>query len=169
MRRIVTGDNPQNLVVGIGNRYRRDDAVGLMVARLVGMQSPNGVTVIEGVYDAYTLIDEWGRSESVYMIDCAVSGLEAGFIHRFDMLRDTVPARMFACCSTHSFSLTGAVEAARVLGRLPRELILFGIEGSDVSRGFGLTAAVDAAARRLARSIVTELIGQSGQVNVRDD
>jgi hypothetical protein len=42
---------------------------------------------------------------------------------------------------------------ARKLGRLPRELILFGIEGGDFSAGVGLTTDVEAALDRVVEDV----------------
>lgn len=42
-----TQDKPQVLVIGVGNAYRRDDAVGLVVARRLREKDLKGLTVIE--------------------------------------------------------------------------------------------------------------------------
>jgi hydrogenase maturation protease len=169
MKKAMTDSPPNQLVVGLGNRYRRDDGVGLVVARLVSAESPDGVTVIEGVGDAYYLIDKWSESSSVYLVDCALSDLEPGFIHKFDALDEMIPAEMFGSFSTHSFSLADAVRMARALDRLPRRLTLFGIEGSDLSAGPGLTPAVESAARRVAGLILAELTDQTALRYVKSD
>jgi hydrogenase maturation protease len=50
-----------------------------------------------------------------------------------------------------------AVELARVLGRLPGELVLYAVEVDRVGYGEGLSPQVAAAADRLAEDIAAEV------------
>jgi hydrogenase maturation protease len=59
--------------------------------------------------------------------------------------------------SSHGLGVAQAVELGCVLGRLPRRLIVVGIEGADFGPGSNLTAAVAAAVEPAAR-LVAELI-----------
>ena len=53
--------------------------------------------------------------------------------------------------STHAFGAAEAIELARVLGRLPRRLIVVGIEGARFDAGVGLSPEVAAAVEDVAR------------------
>jgi hydrogenase maturation protease len=46
---------------------------------------------------------------------------------------------------------------ARALGRLPRDLVIWGIEGGEWGFGESLTPAVDQAADEVVRRIVAEI------------
>jgi len=59
--------------------------------------------------------------------------------------------------SSHSFGLHEAIELARALKRLPRRLILYGIEGKSFGLGGELSPDVKEAAPRVADRIVAEL------------
>jgi hydrogenase maturation protease len=145
------------VIVGIGNDYRRDDGVGLHVARSVRDLTDEELKIVEGVADGYGLIETWSGSCAVFVIDCAVSGAEPGSIYRFDALNEDIPANMFDGLSTHSISLVQAIELARALDRLPESLIVYGVEGKDHSPGLGLSPDVETAARVTAERIVREL------------
>lgn len=149
---------PLGLVIGIGNRYRRDDGVGPVVKGLVRDALAEEVAAVEGVSDALALIEMWDRRPFVIMVDCMVSGANAGQIRRIDAMEEEIPEDLFSDCSTHFISIVRAVELGSALERLPLRLIIYGIEGVDFEPGSGLTPAVASAAFDVARLIVDELV-----------
>ncbi len=148
------------VVVGIGNEFRTDDGVGLYVARLIQAMDFKDVTVIEGVAEGTALLDAWDKAARTFVIDCAVSGQPPGTIHRFDVNENSIPAAMFNGYSTHNISVTDAVELARALGRLPRNLIVYGIEGNNFAAGADLSPKVVAAAHKVVDAIISEITGK---------
>jgi len=153
------------VVVGVGNISRGDDGLGICVARMVGDMIPSRAKIIEGIADGYALIETWTDSNKVFVIDCAVSGAEPGRIYRFDPLYEAIPSNVFSGHSTHSISIVQAIQLAKVLNRMPKSLVVFGIEGKDFSAGSGLSPQVERAASRVALSIVEEL-KSTGQVKL---
>ncbi len=142
------------VVVGIGNRYRSDDAAGLDLVRRVAEVAPAGVDVLELEGEPTSLLDAWGDAETVYVVDAVSSGGEPGTVYRFDAGIESPPAP-FRHRGTHAFSVSDVVELARALDRLPRRLIVYGIEGGGFGAGVGLSpqaerAVLDAAGRLLA-------------------
>ena len=143
----------QPLVIGVGNRFRRDDAVGPLVAdRLAG----RGFRVIEASGEGAALIETWNPEQSVVLIDAARSGAEPGTVHRFDAATQVLPSGLFHY-SSHQFAVAEAIELARALGRLPERLIVYGIEGADFGHGEGLTPAVEGTAEALTKRIAEEI------------
>jgi hydrogenase maturation protease len=149
--------SPSTVVIGIGNGMRRDDGVGLHVARMIGDLAIEGVTVIEGVGDGYALVEAWSGCDRAIIVDCTVSGKAAGTILRFDALSENIPADLFDGYSTHSISAVDAVELGKVLGKIPQSVVIFGIEGKDLSPGENLTPEVERAAGRVVEFIAEEL------------
>jgi hydrogenase maturation protease len=72
--------SPRILVIGVGNEYRRDDAVGLIVARRLRELSPRNVTVIEESGEGTNLMESWTGADMVILIDAASSGARPGTI-----------------------------------------------------------------------------------------
>ena len=72
------------LVIGVGNDYRGDDAVGLIVARRIREMNLPQVQVIESDGEFTRLMESWKDAESVILIDAVQSGVAPGTIHRFD-------------------------------------------------------------------------------------
>lgn len=145
-------------VIGVGNRHRRDDGVGLVVAERLRSEAGSGVVVMESGGDAAELIEAWGGVSRVIVIDAVHSGAAPGTVVRVDAIREPLPADAFQT-STHAFGLAAAVELARALGQLPPVLVVYGIEGVDFGHGEGLSPEVAAAASevvdRLRREIVS--------------
>jgi hydrogenase maturation protease len=144
-------------VIGVGNAYRSDDAVGLAVARALQGRLPNGVDVLEREGEPTSLMDAWKSGESVWLVDAVSSGAVPGTIHRVDASVEPLPAG-FARSSTHHFGLPEAVELARALGRLPERLVVFGIEGASFDTGEALSPEVEAAGERVAEAIRKEVL-----------
>ena len=76
-------------------------------------------------------------------------------MHRLDATVEPVPATCFRG-STHAFGVTEVVELGRALDRLPKRLLVFGIEGAAFSAGDALTAAVAAVVEPLAAELLEE-------------
>jgi hydrogenase maturation protease len=146
----------QVLVIGIGNEYRSDDAAGLIVARRVREKALKQVEVIEASGEGAALMEAWKEARTAILIDAVCSGAEAGAIHRIEAHRQPLPKK-FSRYSTHSFSLTEAIELARALKELPPRLIVYGIEGRRFAAGVGLSPEASEAAARVVDSILREL------------
>ena len=136
------------LILGCGNDDRSDDAAGLLVVRRL---CELGIDAHEHAGDALGLIEAWSGAQEVVVTDAVVSGTSPGTITRWDAAVP-LPAGEFRC-STHNLGLAEAVELARVLGRLPAKLTIYGIEATCFDRGGKPSAEVRDGAERLAAEI----------------
>jgi hydrogenase maturation protease len=144
---------PRALVIGIGNEYRGDDAVGLLAARHLREVVLNGVMVLEHDGDGTRLMQAWTGAAVVIIIDAAHSGGPPGTIHRFEASISPIPASYFRH-STHAFGLVDAVELGRTLQQLPDRLIVYGIESRNFEAGTELSADVADSLNRLVSDLV---------------
>jgi hydrogenase maturation protease len=143
------------LVIGVGNALRGDDAVGLVVLERLREARPT-VPMREESGEGAALMEAWAASQHVIIIDATASGAAPGTIHRLDAQEQPIPAEFFHY-STHDFGVAEAVEMARVLGRLPARLIIYGIEGSSFDFGAELTPAVAQAVPEVVQRVHQEL------------
>ena len=141
------------LVIGIGNRYRSDDAVGPLVADCM---AADGFPAIEFGGDGPGLIEAWGAADTAILVDAMKSAAPAGTIRRIAAHEEPVPAGLFHY-STHQLGLAEAVEMARALGRIPSRLIIYGIEGAVFDFGETLTPEVSASMDVVCRHIRQDL------------
>ncbi len=144
------------VLIGIGNEYRGDDAVGLVVARRLKAELGPRATVLESDGEATRLIEAWAGADTVILVDAVSSGEAPGTLHRLDARVRPIPAS-FRSPSTHAPGLAEAIELARALNRLPRRLIVYGIEGKRFEVGSGLSPAVEKAVPKLVERLVQEV------------
>ena len=149
------------VVAGLGNEFRGDDGIGLVVAEGVRRRNLPGVTVYSPLSDGSSLTHLWDGQELCIVIDCAVSGQSVGTIHCFDALSDELPDQLFCRYSTHAYSISDALKLSRVLGTLPQRLIVYGIEGDRFSCGDAMSPDVIAAGHHLVQHIRAEIASQS--------
>ncbi len=145
-------------VIGVGNRWRHDDAAGPEVARRLGEADPHGAEALELEGEPTSLLAAWGEADETLVIDGVSSGAAPGTLHRFEAAEGPLPVELFRG-STHALGVADAVELARALGRLPKRLVVYGIEGEDFAAGEGLTPEVEAAVQRLTAELAAELGG----------
>jgi hydrogenase maturation protease len=124
------------LVIGIGNPFRSDDAVGLKIAQRLQPYSGERLKVIEFANDPLNLWDQWQHYDDVRLIDAIPLKKQPGRVHQFDAARKNLPTGLFQS-STHNLGIAEAIEMARALGKLPRKFMVYAIEGKNF--GFGQT------------------------------
>jgi hydrogenase maturation protease len=134
---------PKTLDIGVGNAFRGDDGLGLIVAQRLRELALPRVTVLEQSGEGAALVESWDDAGRVIVVDAVSSGGEPGTIHRFETAGQPLPA-LFSGGSTHAFGLAEAVELARQLDRLPPSLVIYGIEGKSFDLATGLSPEVEA-------------------------
>lgn len=142
-------------VIGVGNPYRRDDAAGVAVARAVAAAAVPGVRVREPDGEPAGLLDLWAGADAAYVADMVRSAAPPGTVHWLDVSDRDVAVEQ-ARGSSHHLSIGDAVALARVMARLPRRLVLVGVEGADFRAGCGLSPAVQAGVQQAAERVLAE-------------
>jgi len=155
------------LVVGLGAPDRGDDAVGLAVARSVGVLGLSGVQVTEHE-DPTGLIDLWADRDVTVVIDAVVSGQPPGTVHVVETGSDAAALPESAWAGegrggTHAFGIAAAVELARALGRLPRRLVIVGVEAAGFDYRTALSVPVAAAVPDAVAQVLAVLHGEDGR------
>ena len=135
------------VIIGVGNRMRRDDGAGLAVADRLRARLPEGARALALDHVPPDLYERWQAAERVVLVDAARSGAAPGSVRRFERLLDNDLA----------FHQIHFVIAARALGRLPASLVVFAIEGQDFGPGAGLTPAVESAVAEVVAAIASAL------------
>lgn len=160
----VTKERPRVLVVGIGNPDRGDDGFSAaVIARLRG-HTPDGVHLLVRKADPLALIDDWDGYGAVILVDAAMLVNELGRVHRIDLTENPLPLG-WGPPSSHAFGLAETVELARNLGRLPRNLVLYLVEGQNFETGAPLSLAVTTAINQVAERILADLTPHCGRTD----
>ena len=128
-------------MIGIGNEYRSDDGAGVVVARRIRKRAPSSCVVCETGGEGTALMELWRHADDVILIDAVSSGAAPGTIHTFHPSGQPLPTEP-VLFSSHAFGLVQAIEISRVLNELPRQMIIYGIEGENFEMGTELSPAV---------------------------
>ena len=143
-----------DVVIGIGNGFRRDDGVGLAVADEVAKRAIPGVLVVAAIGDPSAILDAWTDARLAVVVDAAMGeGLSPGGIRRWTPGEEAAEGVV----SSHAIGLPEAYALGEALGRLPGRLVVLGVNVVDVSYGVGLTPAVAAAVPAAVESVFAEL------------
>lgn len=147
---------PKIAIIGIGHEACGDDAVGRAVAERIRRSVSADVTVFDVRGNPATLLDVWKDVTCAIVVDAVRSDAKSGTIYRIDLLTETLPPDVQPT-SSHGFGVARVVELGRILNRLPRQLILFGIAGERFEAGAPLSSSVAAAVHEVCRRIESEI------------
>ncbi len=143
----------RGLIIGVGNRFRGDDAAGPAVAEQL---RSSGMDAVEYAGDGTRLMALWEDAERVVVVDAMRGPDPPGTIRRFNAVRERLDETPFAQFS-HEIGVAEGVELARTLGRLPSRLTVYGIQGRSFELGEALSPEVTRAVQEAARRITDEM------------
>ncbi len=144
------------LLIGIGNEYRNDDGVGLLIAREICKKNLTSVTVKEVSGEGAELIEAWQGFNNVIIVDAVSSGAKLGMIFKIDAINEIVQTKFFHY-SSHAFSVAEAIKLAKEMKMLPPRLLLYGIEGSNFKAGLEISHTVQESAKQIIEQILNEI------------
>ena len=151
----------QTLVICVGNPDRGDDAVGVEVARQVATERPD-VTVLE-FDDPSEAIDAWEPDDTIVVTDAVSSGGRPGEIHVIDAIQQKLPAGRWSAGGTHALGLAASIEIARALGRMPRRLVVVGVEAKHFRHGRPMCDAVADAVPAAVEAVLAAIDDPGGE------
>lgn len=143
-------------VICVGNEFRGDDGVGVIIAKKLKELDSSELTVIEESGEGASLMEAWEERDLAIIVDASKSGAKAGTVFRFDAHQQSIPAAFFHY-STHAFSVAEAVELARSLEKLPPGLIVYAIEGKNFEAGAAISPEVEGAVGGVIERVLNDL------------
>jgi hydrogenase maturation protease len=148
---------PATVVIGLGNPLRGDDGVGVRVVEVLAAQPlPQDVEVVDGGTQGLGIVSLMEGRRRAIVVDAASVGRSPGQFVRFTLdearlLGDDQPL------SVHAAGLGDALLLAQVLGTLPDEVIIFGVQPSRVQWDSSLSPEVEAALPALIAAVLAEV------------
>ena len=129
------------MVVGIGNYILQDEGVGVhAINRLMEMDLPDGVELLDGGTHSYDLVDFFCQAEKLIIIDAIQAGGEPGTMYRAP-LEEMGLRPQENCTSLHQMHFIEAVKMVNLLGHDPK-IIVYGVEPAGIDWGLELTTRV---------------------------
>jgi len=143
-------------IIGLGNEFRGDDAVGLLAARRLRGQVGLRAEVIEAPMAGVELLELMKGASVALLIDATSCGQAPGTIHRLDASSGPIAPELFPR-STHAIGVAEAIELARTLGVLPPKVIVYGIEAAHMETGHPLSPHVVHALNEVVQLVLQEI------------
>ncbi|GAA0319880.1 hydrogenase maturation protease [Actinoallomurus spadix] len=137
------------IVIGVGNDLRRDDGAGLAVVRELRGRCPPDVRLATCDGEPVQLMELWNGADLAVVVDAVSPASGPGHVHEAAEL----PTGTHADTSCHGLSVDLAAELGRILGRMPGDLRVYGIEGVEFGFGSGLSPPVRRAVTEVADRI----------------
>lgn len=144
------------VVLGIGNPYMHDDAIGpKVVEELKGRKIGENVLVFDyGSLDP-ALLAYFKGSSKVVIVDALKAGETPGTVSKYMVSESNNPLPRVP--SLHQFELYDLVDLAAETGLLPCPIVIIGIEPKDCAPGDGLSDEVKQAIPNVINEVLTEL------------
>jgi hydrogenase maturation protease len=150
------------IIIGVGNEYRRDDALGPAVLELVRNEGLTGIEFAECDGEPGRLMELWAGADLAVVVDAVrTDPARPGKVHRMSAHHPSAAATGATSGFGHGFGVGEAVALARAHDRMPRRLLLYAVEVADTGYGVGMSPDVAAAAQLIADEIASLLEDRS--------
>jgi hydrogenase maturation protease len=150
-------DDPDVVVLGVGNTLMQDDGVGVRAVRLLSesWKLPPHVRLIEGGVAGFRLLPEISSADYLLIIDAVEGSGPPGSIHRLGP--EDLSKREGPLFSAHEVGICELLSVARFLGKLPRVRIV-GVKPLEAKvPGLDLTPILREALPRVIAAVVEDL------------
>jgi hydrogenase maturation protease len=135
------------LVLGIGNLLMGDEGVGVHAARqLIATDLPADVTVVDGGTGGFHLLAYFQDFDRLVLIDAAADGHAPGTVSR---LKPVYASDFPRSLTAHDIGLRDVIEAAALLGPLPRTDLITVSVGTPQAMALTLSPAVESSLPRV--------------------
>lgn len=146
----------KTVVICLGNRYMRDDGIGILVAGELRKRNL-GSEILVYDHPAIDLSFLWyfhGASKAI-LVDALRSGATPGTISRHTIAPNNGP--LIQLPNLHALQLDDMLGLTSQAGLLSCPTIIIGVEPKDCDVGEGLTEELQAALPRVVEEVIKEL------------
>lgn len=146
-------------VVGIGNILLSDDGVGVFVLEEIKKRDilPGNVELIDGGTMGLDLLPFIEGKERVIFIDAVDFKAEPGTIGELN--NNEIPHYFSSKLSVHQIAFPDMIAAGQLLGTIPEEMCLIGIQPGTIETGYGLSPEIQQQVDRLIEKVIDKLSG----------
>lgn len=145
------------LVLGLGNILLSDEGVGVYVVEDLKSRysfSPD-IDIIDGGTKGLDLLPLFEGRDKVLIVDAVDFGREPGYVSVLE--KKEIPAILHSKLSVHHIGLGEVLLSAQLLGIMPEELCVVGIQPLSLDTGLGLSSIVASKKDDLIRMVIERL------------
>lgn len=147
----------KTLIMGLGNILLSDEGAGVHVVHLLRerYRFPQDVEVLDGGTLALDLLPYVEETQRLLIVDAVQMDAPAGTVARLE--GESIPSVLSLKYSPHQMGLSDLLAAARLLGRSPTEIVLWGVQPASLEVGLELSPTVAAQVEVLVQNVLAEL------------
>lgn len=147
----------KTLVLGLGNLVHSDDGLGVHAIQTLQRDArvPSDVTLMDGGTQGLALLPHISPFERLLVIDALDVGESPGTLVR---LEGPALKHLPGKASVHQLGFADLLVALDLLGELPEEIVLLGIQPLSIEWGVDLTPPVREALDRLPELVIDQLL-----------
>jgi hydrogenase maturation protease len=145
------------LVLGIGNLLLQDEGAGVRAVEEFERKYdiPEGVELLDGGTSGIELLQYIQGKDCLILLDVVKSGNPPGTCIKLE--GEKVPALFQKRISPHQLGLSDLLATAHLIDRMPKRVVLFGIEPKSIETGLEMSEEVGGTIGRLADMVALEL------------
>ncbi|MCX7794054.1 MAG: HyaD/HybD family hydrogenase maturation endopeptidase [Thermodesulfovibrionales bacterium] len=145
------------LVLGLGNILLSDEGIGVRVVEELRERYTffPDIEIVDGGTKGLDLLPLFESREKVLIVDAVDFGREPGYIGILE--KSEIPTILHSKLSVHHIGLGEVLLAAQMLGIMPEEICLIGIQPYTLETGLELSSTIASKKEELLRSIVDKL------------
>lgn len=135
--------NSSVLVIGLGNILLTDEGIGVHAASALKKRysfAPEVVEVIDGGTMGLDLLPLFEGRDKIMIIDAVDFGKEPGYIGIIS--NDEIPSALKTKLSVHHIGLSDVLYAAKLMGIMPSDVCLVGIQPKSLDVGLDMTDGI---------------------------
>lgn len=144
-------------IIGIGNTLFSDEGVGVHLLPYLeeALTDFTNVEIIEGATDGMKLLEPVEEADYLIIIDAINAGKPAGELMM--ICNEEIPKYYGVKMSVHQIGFQEVLLAADLQERLPKEMIMFGIQPATLELGLELSHIVKTKIPELVTNVVDQV------------
>ncbi len=149
------------VVLGIGNTILTDEAAGVRVVEALERDYalPENVLAIDGGTSGMEMIEDLSDLDFLIVVDVVKTGAAPGTVVKIDGAE--IPVFFRSKLSPHQIALPDVLASLELLGSMPREIIVLGVEPISLELGMEMTTTVAERIPQLVGMVVEELTSRN--------
>ncbi|MFZ5452881.1 MAG: HyaD/HybD family hydrogenase maturation endopeptidase [Thermodesulfobacteriota bacterium] len=148
---------PKITLIGLGNILLQDEGVGVHAVRQIQerYETPPELEIVDGGTSGLDLLPYIEGRDRVLFVDAVKFGQEPGYIGILE--NEEIPAFFAVISSLHHLGLADILAAAQLLGTLPPEICLIGIQPYSLETDLELSPHLKVRLEALLKQVLAKL------------
>lgn len=144
-------------IIGIGNTLYTDEGVGVHILPYLeeALAGFDNVEIIDGATDAMRLLEPVEEADYLIIVDAVNAGKPGGEL--ITLRQEEIPKYYGVKMSVHQIGFQEVLLAADLRGRLPKEMVMFGVQPASLELNVGLSETVKEKIPELTKSVVEQV------------